>query len=147
MGSLDANEIMPGLWLGSFPTSGNLREAGFDVLAVVAEELLYPDLTLRFPGVQIITAKLNDAPLTSEAVQIAIGTARTVFRHWKEGRRVLVACQMGINRSALVTAMTLHIARGIAGAEAVQAIRRARPGTLTNRSFLEYLLRISRREP
>lgn len=147
MTSLDANEILPGLWFGSFPTVGNLREGGFTALAVVAEERAYPDLSIRFPGLTIIVAKLRDEPLTTDAVQTAIGTARNVHRLWKDGGTVLIVCQAGVNRSALVTAMILHLARGVSGAEAVHAIRRARPGALTNSSFLEYLLRLPRRDP
>lgn len=143
---IDAVEIMPGLWLGSFPTTGDLAQLGFDVLAVVAKEHATPGLASQFPGVRVLLAPLEDKSLDEGAVQQAISIARAAHALWKAGRRVLIVCHMGINRSALVTAMVLHIARGISGAEAVQAVRRARPGSLSNSSFLAYLLRIPRRE-
>lgn len=143
---IDAVEIMPGLWLGSFPASGDLAQLGFSVLAVVAKEHATPELHTRFPGVRIVAVPLEDKALDEGAVQQAISIARAVHALWKAGNRVLIVCHMGINRSALVTAMVLHLARGISGAEAVQAVRRARPGSLSNSSFLAYLLRIPRRE-
>lgn len=141
---MDAVEIMPGLWLGSFPTSGDLAQLGFSVLAVVAKEHATPELYARFPGVRVLMVPLEDRTLDETTIRQAISIARAVHGLWKAGHRILVACHMGINRSALVMAMVLHLARRISGAEAVQAIRRARPGTFSNPSFLEYLLRIPR---
>lgn len=45
-----------------------------------------------------------------------------------------IVCSQGLNRSALVTGLVLrHL--GIPGAEAIELIRRTRPGALTNSAF------------
>ena len=59
---------------------------------------------------------------------------------WKSGKRVLVRCQAGINRSGLVTALIL-IREGFSAAEAITMQRNARSNwVLANRSFVDFLL-------
>jgi protein-tyrosine phosphatase len=56
----------------------------------------------------------------------------------REGERVLVHCEMGLNRSALLAGLMLvHL--GTTGAEAVARLQARRPGALYNRRFAEYL--------
>jgi protein-tyrosine phosphatase len=54
------------------------------------------------------------------------------------GERVLVHCQMGLNRSALVAGLIL-VHTGMAGAAAVARLQERRPGALFNERFCEYL--------
>lgn len=49
-------------------------------------------------------------------------------------RRIYVFCQYGMNRSGLVTGLLLR-ALGVEAEEALAAIRRARPGALSNETF------------
>lgn len=57
----------------------------------------------------------------------------------KSGHHVLSHCAMGFNRSALVAGMILrHL--GLTGGEAVEQLRRIRPGALYNVAFADYLL-------
>ena len=53
--------------------------------------------------------------------------------------RLLVMCKQGFNRSALMAGLILR-ELGASPAEIVEAIRAARPGALTNQTFLRLLL-------
>ena len=52
--------------------------------------------------------------------------------------RVLVHCQMGLNRSALVAGLVL-VYNGMSGEDAVQRLQARRPGALYNEVFASYL--------
>jgi protein-tyrosine phosphatase len=57
----------------------------------------------------------------------------------KSGHRVLSHCGMGLNRSALMAGLIMTYL-GTKGPEAVELIRRRRPGALFNDNFASYLL-------
>ena len=52
--------------------------------------------------------------------------------------RVLVHCQMGLNRSALVAGLVL-VYSGLSGEAAVSRLQQRRPGALYNEAFAAYL--------
>ena len=54
------------------------------------------------------------------------------------GERVLVHCQMGLNRSALVAGLIL-VHNGMTGTDAVERLQQRRPGALFNETFCSYL--------
>ncbi len=54
------------------------------------------------------------------------------------GHRVLVHCRMGYNRSALVTATALTY-MGLSGSQALEDLRRRRPGALFNELFAAHV--------
>jgi len=133
-------EILPRLYQGSFPPTGSyLSKKGIRVLALCARELQPP--ANDFPGVQVLRCPLNDQfePLTPDervmAQRVAIQLAHAV----RGGRKVLVSCALGINRSGLVTALTIRELTGLSGLDAVRLIRRKRPGALSNESFVALL--------
>lgn len=67
------------------------------------------------------------------------GFAHLVERRLAAGDRVLVRCQLGLNRSALVAAQVL-VARGMAGTDAVARLRAVRGSwALCNPNFVTYL--------
>jgi len=55
-----------------------------------------------------------------------------------QGNKVLVHCGMGLNRSALVAGLILTY-QGMKGTDAVELLRRKRPGALYNENFANYL--------
>ncbi|MFD9129482.1 protein phosphatase [Kitasatospora sp. NPDC059571] len=89
--------------------------------------------------VEHLVAELPDGPLTADqlrSVQEAAGTAAQAVR---AGRRVLVRCHYGYNRSGLVAAQTL-IELGQDAAAALVLLRRRRsPWVLNNGIFEQYL--------
>ena len=65
---------------------------------------------------------------------------REAHRDWKEGKRVLIRCQAGWNRSGLVTALVL-IRDGYSPEEAIDLIRANRCShALSNSIFERWLL-------
>lgn len=139
MSRSEASEVVPGLYIGSKPAPG--RHA-FDVIVLAAEE--YQPHAMRFPGSEVIHMPLDDAPwrnMRPEEIAGAVRTGEAVARHIRAGRRVLVSCAMGLNRSSLVAAIAMHNAHGMGADEIIMRIRRARgQWALSNPNF-EKLLR------
>jgi hypothetical protein len=128
------------LWIGSYPTD---REgpswAGFDTLVLAAKELQGPDG--YFQGVSVIKCPLSDAePMKDGELSISISCAHDVARMVAQGRKVLVTCAMGRNRSALICGLVLQMITTMSGPAAVSRIKSSRPTSLGNRSFEQAIL-------
>jgi protein-tyrosine phosphatase len=125
------------LWIGSQPRP---RAAGhFDVIVLCAEELQ----NIPLQGAHVVKAPLDDYKPTAREVQTALSAARTVHILRKRGKRVLVTCAQGVNRSSLVAALAL-MADGMPAETAVHRIRALRKPPngmtpLTNPYFVELL--------
>lgn len=126
---LDADEIVPGLWQGSWPSFGRVvHNAGFHTLVLTARELQYP--AEMYPGVKVIHAPNDDNeeryPFTRERLAVALQAARQVAADVQAGKQVLVTCAAGKNRSGLVSALTLHLLYGWPGTDCAALVRRKR---------------------
>src|SRR5271154_5992502 len=100
----EQSEIAPGLFVGSKPSPG--RHACVDTIVLAAME--YQPPAELFPDAEVIHAPLDDAPgrqMRADEIALATKAAGRVARRLRAGRRVLVTCQMGLNRSALVAAL------------------------------------------
>ena len=76
--------------------------------------------------------------------------ARRLCAEMRSGRRVLVTCHQGMNRSGLLCAMVLRHYEGLSGAEALHAVRARRRALrgfspLTNMMFARFLELLPRR--
>lgn len=70
-------------------------------------------------------------------------TAKFAHDEWKRGKRVLIRCQAGLNRSGLVTALVL-MREGFTAEEAIAQVRATRsPDALFNRQFVAFLKSIN----
>jgi protein-tyrosine phosphatase len=135
---LDANEVHPGLWVGALPPEGYaVRRAGFDAVVLCARQ--YQDG--HYEGVHVLRCPLDDGgvPLVPVQWDRAVDAARKVAGAVKRGARVLVTCQMGINRSALVAALALRMLTGWSGAVCRMTVQMGRPGSLGNQGFVRQL--------
>ena len=128
--------IVPGgtLYQGD-AVSAALHATNFDTLVLCAEEL---QTAFRTPTVRVIYAGIDDAELSPKEAWIVQNAARAVTRDLRSGKKVLVTCFAGRNRSGLVSALALK-GMGYSGDEAIRAVRRARRNALTNESFVQYL--------
>ena len=91
-------------------------------------------------GVEEARYGFPDADLGPQAIERAVALARHAHRRWRDGARVLIRCQAGVNRSGLVMALTL-MNHGLAADDAIALIRRRRgTAVLSNRHFERWLL-------
>ncbi|GHA33511.1 protein phosphatase [Streptomyces tauricus] len=136
------SEIVPGLWMGGHEYTGRSGEPEF---AVVHDEFDLVLTLLRLPGhgpapgVEHHVWPIPDGPLDGTQLTGVMRLARTAAEALDEGRRVLVRCYHGYNRSGLVVAHALVLA-GRTSDEAIRLIRSRRsPWALHNELFVEYL--------
>ena len=142
------SEILPGLWQGGtddfdtleFPKRYPIwsQEKPFDSVATlyaVAHPVGWGIAERRFG--------FPDSALHEENLPEIHAIAEWVYDEWKSGKKVLVRCQAGWNRSGLVMALVL-IRHGCNPREAISLIREKRsPYALSNREFADYLERMT----
>lgn len=136
----DAHNIVPRLWQGSAPDTGRtVMRNGFDALVLTAEEFQPP--AQAFPGVRVMHCPLDDHydPLTPHEWNLIIRGANFVAHNVRRGRRVLVTCQQGLNRSGIITAMAVCLLTGVSGRDAVRLVQRRRPDALCNSNFVYHI--------
>ncbi|MEU6670738.1 dual specificity protein phosphatase family protein [Streptomyces sp. NPDC046727] len=136
------SEIVPGLWMGGHEFRGRSGRLEF---AVVRDEFDVVQSLLRLPGygpdpgVEHHVWPIPDGPLDGTQLAGVIRLARAVNEALDAGRRVLVRCYHGYNRSGLVIAHAL-VQRGDTTDQAIQLIRARRSAwALHNKLFVEYL--------
>jgi hypothetical protein len=147
---LDADRVGPKLWQGAYPRA---VLGGMWLTPPLPPHEVGPLLRLAGVGAWVRTAMelpcdypMDDAELTPEILKQAEAAAISVRRHLAEGRRVLVTCNAGKNRSGLVCGLVLRDHFGLSGLDALHAVRTARgPNALCNRSFAQYLCESTRR--
>jgi len=135
------SKIVPGLYVGSKPPPG--RHDGIDVIVLAAME--YQPPASLFPGVEVIYAPLDDAPtrpMRKDEIALATKTAASVVRRLRAGRRVLVTCQLGMNRSALIAALAMSEVHEMGADEIITRLRQARGSWALSNPNFERLLRV-----
>jgi protein-tyrosine phosphatase len=145
----DADPIFPGIWQGSVPPVGTLlRNEGFQLVVLCAEASEYSFRgSDAFPGVEVIHAPNQDGRrATREQLHRATQAARQVAAAVRAGKKVLVTCYMGLNRSGLVSALAIHLLTGWPGQACVRQVQRHRGQSLGNPYFVEMLGRLPGRQ-
>lgn len=85
----------------------------------------------------------DDRSLTGFDEDAVMRAARYAHQQWKSGKKVLVRCQAGINRSGLVMGIVLML-EGYTAEQAIDLMRSKRSSSvLINRSFEQYLKELS----
>ena len=124
------SEVLPGLWQGGCRNGVEL--SGFDLVVALYQGERYR----RGRGVNRHDFHAYDAsevPDLSAAVALA-------HAEWKAGKRVLIHCQAGLNRSGLVAAQVL-MREGYAPSEAIALLRDKRcPLVPCNQAFERWLM-------
>jgi hypothetical protein len=136
------NEVVPGLFMGGHDVRSQSARA-----CVVTDEFdLVVSLTSREgygppPDVEHVVARLADAVLDPPSAARVAELGDRVAAAVTEGKRVLVRCSGGLNRSGVVAAEAL-VRVGMTPEEAILAVRKARgPWALTNPAFVAHLHR------
>lgn len=138
---LDADHITHGLWQGSAPSPKDINPRDFSVVVLCAKEY-QPPARLFDPGVVVVHAPNDDTCTrypTDEEFRLADDASDLVADALCDRKKVLVTCAMGLNRSGLVSALAL-VKGGFSPQEAVELIRKKRPGALGNPYFARLIL-------
>lgn len=135
----NANRILkhPELWIGGKPEAGQRMSSKWDVVVLCAKE--HQPSAYAFPDVEVLHCPIDDAELTRDELQRVRRCSKTIAHRLSSGHRVLVTCQMGINRSALVTAMAMKRLTGWPAEKIISTIRLGRKGALSNEHFQGYI--------
>ena len=140
------SEILPGLWQGGthdfdtleFPKEYPIwkSEKQFDSVAT-----LYAIAHPVGWGISERRYGFPDSELSSQDIPEIRNIADWAFEQWISGKKVLIRCQAGWNRSGLVMALVL-IKHGLSPKEAIRLIREKRsPHALCNQDFVNFLER------
>jgi protein-tyrosine phosphatase len=139
---VSASRIVGDLYVGAAPPPGNYADQ-FDVIVLTADE--YQPAASMFPGVRLRHHPFDDSPDPQPRdLMTAWTAAEAVAQDMRRGRRVLVSCRMGRNRSGLVAALALHLVTGESGAAVLALVRERRVDdvgvhALSNRAFQRFL--------
>lgn len=134
------NQVFPNLFMGSKRAIMNHDAGDFDVYVSAAAEITPPRSILdEFRSYHI---SLDDAPWDfqshPEEVAELLAIAKDLAMLVQTGHKVLIFCHMGMNRSGLMTALTLmHL--GLPWEQALANIRQRHGCVLSNKSFVESL--------
>jgi protein-tyrosine phosphatase len=139
---IDASEVYPRLFQGSRPLPNTVGHFDLVVLAAMEYQPSHHDLGAK----AVVHSPLDDGPpMTPEERRRAVSAAMYASHSLRSGGSVLVTCWQGLNRSGLITALTLVVGKKMRVDEAVRLVRRARgQNALTNPHFLNFLARASR---
>lgn len=134
----DMSNIAPRLWVGAAPPfDRDLPD--FDILVLCAREIQPPPEAMAFTK-QVIRVPLPDAVLTVDEQRRALQAARWVAEALAAGRRVLVTCRAGLNRSALVASLALGMVTHMSAPQILALVRERRSATaLHNPHFVDLI--------
>ncbi len=127
------------LWLGG--ASDVTNNAGYDVIILCADEFQPAAHIIASPGVHVVHAPNDDSdvPLNRQQAMAAIAASNVAAQGFRAGKKVLVSCMQGRNRSGLVMALAIHRLYGMSGERCRAYVRARRPNALTNPSFNAFL--------
>lgn len=138
------SEVIDGLWQGG--------TADHDIYDRLAKPMITPK---EFDTVITMYAYANpvdwfvkemrygvwDSNMNDFAVEELFEIVRFAHTEWKKGKKVLIRCQAGWNRSGLITALVL-MREGMEARKAINLIREKRSKyALKNQVFTEWLLK------
>lgn len=132
-------EMVPGqVWQGGCPVDFSwARETGIDVVLDLADADAYPPAD-EVEGLTYLKAPLVDGGEVPDPA-VTLGLAALLAGLVREGRRALVHCTFGRNRSGLVTTLVVRELLGLSGADALAHVQRHRARAVNNEAFAAWL--------
>lgn len=147
------SEILPGLWVGGTDDADTTQGVtkGWIKPKPITKKDFHTVITLFAWSnpvsweVRELRFGFYDAPtMLGIDMETVSGLVDAAHADWLRGRRVLVRCQAGLNRSGLVTALIL-MKEGYKAREAIDLLRDKRSEwVLFNRTFEAYLLSLDK---
>lgn len=137
------SEILPGLWQGGTPPEdrvnrGNLKRitrVQFQSVFTMAAHANPVGNRVREFRFAILDADMQDFDPTEDLFPFVV----LAHNEWKSGRKTLIRCISGRNRSGLLLALVL-IREGYSPEDAISMVRRKRSNdSLSNEVFTEWL--------
>jgi hypothetical protein len=123
--------VIDNLWHGGYVDDLDLGDT-FDTIVS-----LYPWERYPSRGETYAFEMYDNAKIDTDTIDAAVGVATDALN---AGRKVLVHCQAGLNRSSLIVATILMEKYGMTADEAIKMMRTQRSDmVLCNRSFEQYL--------
>lgn len=141
------DEVKPGLWLGGTHDEHDLRlqaRYGSDLPAISPEEFqtVVTMYAWAMPAdwfVKELRYGIYDGDMSDFDTADLHELVSTAHRDWKAGKKVLIRCQAGINRSGLIMALVL-IRDGMNPEAAIELMREKRArSVLRNNTFENWL--------
>jgi len=142
----DYHWIVPGIAQGSYPDPPQEAFRVFDVLVFCAEEL---QPRLQPPaGKLVFKLPLDDdiyRPIPPEVGQLLHQAAQSLASYHISGKKLLITCAQGVNRSGLMTGLTMMYSLRMPARDTIQLIRAKRTVqdsdlyALCNPMFEQYL--------
>jgi len=141
------SEVLPGLWqggtgegediaYGELDIDQQITEKDFDTVATLYASALPPDWFVKE-----IRLGIYDSDMKDFVPEQLFDLVRVAHTEWKQGKRVLIRCQAGWNRSGLVMALVL-MREGYTAEDAIALIRKERSQyALCNVDFEKFLLK------
>jgi protein-tyrosine phosphatase len=145
--TINADEIVPGLWVGGFPepwATDEIKKLRIKHVVFCAREI-QPDADSQYPGLNVVRAPFDDRLyMTPAEEEIALQAATFVAAAMIKGQSVLVTCAAGVNRSAFVAAVALRGVHGMCADKAINLLRKQRKPkvdckVLSNTTFTKLL--------
>lgn len=141
------SEIQPGLWQGGTDDADTVeRPRGRNKTAdITAKDFQFVTTLYAYARpvdwfVKEIRFGVYDSDMTDFDEEEMFEIVTMTHSAWKRGEKTLVRCQMGWNRSGLITALVL-IRDGMSAEAAIELIRELRsPHALCNLTFVRWLL-------
>ena len=141
------SEILPGLWLGGTDDADTIEDASnIHASRTITKDHFDTVVTLYAWAnpvdwfVQELRYGFYDSGLEGNADYDSLHeAAEFAYKAWKSGKRVLIRCQAGINRSSLTMGLVLML-DGYPAAAAIELMRSKRSNAvLLNDDFVDYL--------
>ena len=137
------SEILPGLWMGGTSDRSQLGHVEqvpeitnlhFDTVATLYAYALPVDWYVK--EIRLGFYDHDQVDLDQRDIDQAVSS---IYSDWKAGKRVLIRCQAGWNRSGLITGLVL-MREGYSANEAIELIRTRRSlNAICNQTFEQYL--------
>lgn len=139
------SEVLPGLWQGGTDITEDLHYGARGAESKITKKDFDTVITLygrAMPAdwhVKELRLPIYDSDMRDFDPEELFDLVRTAHEEWKSGKRVLIRCQAGWNRSGLITALVL-MREGYTAKKAVSLIREKRsPSALCNQHFVIFL--------
>lgn len=133
---LEFANVIGNLYQGAAPPPRGLENM-FDAVVLMASE--YQPNEKQFEGIEVLHAPIRDTKPAPDEIQRAYAAAKWVSKRLKSGKKVLVSCMAGLNRSGFVSAMAL-VMDGYNPKSAIHLVKNARgPKALSNTYFVNII--------